>query len=770
MIKKKTLSIILGAFLTLMMLPLSPAKAAEPFSPTVKIVSYQQYLNGQQQSLMEGSGTIISADGKILTNAHVIMNDDLGVPMDAFLICVNEDSKLPPVCRFTATLTKYDRTIDLAVLQINPTPIWGTNPGNFPNLPYDVNLDPKEGDPVTVRGFSASGGTTINTTQGQISGFETMNGFSYIKTDADIDAGNSGGTMLDANGNFIGIPSYVVSYYETSGRVLSNAEVKKWMDQNGGQAATPNKAAEGNLFSSVGKAHQSNESKQISYNTAPGFSAVLPEGWSFNDASSNHFSFIKNNGGGSYLEGAMVNEGFKRDLTEEQRFEAIKNKLAHLDYGNQEVMTLGKNEAYKGYHFWEKGYYGDTHFIVVPYGYHELEITYYISNKETQVDETAISTFLSSLDFSFPNQDNPTPSSTLNEEGYPFTMSLPTHWRIAKDNRPGTNLALAGTKENEVQSLDIYYSQIVNGDPIKTPEDGLSYDLDYYVPYNADVTFQSADLVVDGLKGWIYFYDVYLDDNSVRKVASATLLDPEFELYFDYADSEANFDEGLKDFIYGLKSFKSKRYQNAAVWGDAIHIADQGSYQIPLPKSTTPNTPTTEPGQIELSDIAGHRYEENIQHLVDLGVINGNPDGTFRPEEPVNRAAALKIILESLRQLQQENGETPFVMPADFDLFSDMPKDVWYATYVAEGVQKKIVEGYADGTFKGENRVNLAETLKMLLLAYDVPVWSGATEPWYKKYFDAAYKINLLPRGLEDPAHLVTRGELAYMVDQMVYY
>ena len=764
--KKKSISMVLGTFLVMAMFPLPSTKAAEPFSPTVKIVSYEQYLNGQQQALMEGSGTIITPEGKILTNAHVIMNEDSGKPMDSFAICVNEDSKQPPLCRFTATLIKYDNKIDLALLQIKPNPIWGAHPGNFPYLTYDANLDPQEGDSVSVRGFSASGGSTINTTQGQISGFETMNGFSYIKTDADIDAGNSGGTMLDANGNFIGVPSYVISYYETSGRVLSNVEVKKWMDQNGGQDATPNLTADSHLNKNLQRAHAANENKQINYSDTPGLSIPLPTNWSFNNVSDQHFNLMSNNGEGSYLDGTVINAGFKRELNSEERLKLYSNQLADAGYSQQEVIPVGKNNAYQGYHFWEEGYFGDNHLTIIPYGYHELQLSYFVAKKEAQADKAAIHEFLSTLSFSSPDQDNPTPSNLLNEDAYPFTMSLPTDWRIAKDERPGTNLALAGAKTSNLQTLDVYYSSTSSNQPPRTPDEGLDYDLNYYVPYDAEVTFQSSDLVVNGLKGWIYFYDVYQDDNSIEKVASATLIDPEYELYFDYRDSEENFEPGLKDFVYALKSFKSKRYQNAAEWGDALDVAKQGVYQIPLPESTPPSPQT--PGPVQLSDIAGHRYEANIQHLVELGVINGNPDGTFDPESPVNRAAALKIILESLRQLQQENGETPFVMPTDFDLFSDMPKDVWYATYVAEGVEKKIVEGYADGTFKGENPVNLAETLKMLLLTYDVPVWSGTTEPWYKAYFDGAYKIDLLPRGLEDPAHLVTRAELAYMVDQMV--
>ena len=58
----------------------------------------------------------------------------------------------------------------------------------------------------------------------------------------------------------------------------------------------------------------------------------------------------------------------------------------------------------------------------------------------------------------------------------------------------------------------------------------------------------------------------------------------------------------------------------------------------------------------------------------------------------------------------------------------------------------------------------------MALEAHDVSVWSGETMPWYKKYFDAAYQLSLLPQDLQDPTRQLTRAELAYIVDQLVTY
>ena len=40
----------------------------------------------------------------------------------------------------------------------------------------------------------------------------------------------------------------------------------------------------------------------------------------------------------------------------------------------------------------------------------------------------------------------------------------------------------------------------------------------------------------------------------------------------------------------------------------------------------------------------GHLFQEPIEELVRAGVVNGHPDGTFRPDDPVNRAAMRKML------------------------------------------------------------------------------------------------------------------------------
>lgn len=145
----------------------------------------------------------------------------------------------------------------------------------------------------------------------------------------------------------------------------------------------------------------------------------------------------------------------------------------------------------------------------------------------------------------------------------------------------------------------------------------------------------------------------------------------------------------------------------------------------------------------------GHIYQVPIEKLVGVQVISGNPDGTFKPEDPVNRAAMLKMLYKAA-------GKTPD--PARVKCFKDVPEGSWYEPYVCDAAFHRHVQGYNDGMFKPGNPVTRAEGLKMmlLLLGIEVPEITSlnrelvkfvdiSTSAWYTKYFSAAFNKALLP-------------------------
>lgn len=152
------------------------------------------------------------------------------------------------------------------------------------------------------------------------------------------------------------------------------------------------------------------------------------------------------------------------------------------------------------------------------------------------------------------------------------------------------------------------------------------------------------------------------------------------------------------------------------------------------------------------SDSSGHTNEEAINYLEENNVVQGYSDDTYRPDNEINRAEFLKIILESLNI--NTNG--------DGFCFPDVEYD-WYAPYVCEAESMGIVSGYPDGYFKPTNSINLAEALKIILEAYNAEIESTSSI-WYAPYLSFMEDNNLLTRIKADIAQSITRGEMAQLI------
>jgi S1-C subfamily serine protease len=188
---------------------------------TVMILAYQA-----EQLRWSGSGSIVTADGMILTNAHVAYPIAPGLAVlyvsfaqalegapDKLVVAVNEAEDRPPVPRFRAELRKVDGYLDVAVIQITATadgaPIDPTTLG-LQVVPLGDSDQIHAEDSVRVLGFPGAGGDTITVTQGRVSGFTPdpkIPGRGWIKTDALVTAGNSGGLAANDNGELIGVPT-----------------------------------------------------------------------------------------------------------------------------------------------------------------------------------------------------------------------------------------------------------------------------------------------------------------------------------------------------------------------------------------------------------------------------------------------------------------------------------------------------------------------------------------------------------------------------------
>jgi uncharacterized protein YkwD len=139
-----------------------------------------------------------------------------------------------------------------------------------------------------------------------------------------------------------------------------------------------------------------------------------------------------------------------------------------------------------------------------------------------------------------------------------------------------------------------------------------------------------------------------------------------------------------------------------------------------------------------------NQYYESINYLYEIGVINGYPDSTFKPDKTVSRVEFLKLALIS------SGIETDVYSPTGFP---DINESAWYAPYVRKAKSEGWIEGYPDGTFKPSRGVNKAEALKMIA---EIQEWEIETDirqsyftdvpasAWYAPYIEYAHDKNLL--------------------------
>ena len=158
----------------------------------------------QGQSL--GSGFIISADGYIVTNNHVVSAGTRTAVVESITVTLTDRKE------YKARLVGRDQSSDIAVLKIEAA--------GLPFVRFGSSTSARVGDWVVAIGSPFGIGSTV--TAGIVSALQRATGQGgaydrFIQTDAAINQGNSGGPLFDMNGNVIGINSQI--YTPTGGNV-----------------------------------------------------------------------------------------------------------------------------------------------------------------------------------------------------------------------------------------------------------------------------------------------------------------------------------------------------------------------------------------------------------------------------------------------------------------------------------------------------------------------------------------------------------------------
>jgi len=222
--KRTLLSISLVSVLMLQFLAgaqpapaLDRAVTQKVMASVVQLIAVDEGRGGRFLPKWAGSGTIVSPDGLILTNCHVAMPSAMwGAPefeYEHLVVALTLRSDEPPQPTYLAEVVQYNPYLDLAVVRVSRgldgKPV---DPAtlNLPTTPLGDSDTLEIGDALYIFGYPSIGGETITLTTGTVSGFSSekgVKGRAWIKTDAAIAGGNSGGTAVNERGELVGIPT-----------------------------------------------------------------------------------------------------------------------------------------------------------------------------------------------------------------------------------------------------------------------------------------------------------------------------------------------------------------------------------------------------------------------------------------------------------------------------------------------------------------------------------------------------------------------------------
>ncbi|MDN4492073.1 S-layer homology domain-containing protein [Ureibacillus sp. BA0131] len=151
------------------------------------------------------------------------------------------------------------------------------------------------------------------------------------------------------------------------------------------------------------------------------------------------------------------------------------------------------------------------------------------------------------------------------------------------------------------------------------------------------------------------------------------------------------------------------------------------------------SVPAADANSLDFSDLSkANIHYEAIQSLATRGVLNGFPDGTFKPNQLLTREQAAIILTKVLKI--DASGYTKQV-------FSDVDSTSPYFREINALYERGIIRGYQDQTFKPGNSLTRAEMASILVNAFDIRISSSITYPfkdigassWSRSYIQALY-------------------------------
>lgn len=275
----------------------------DAYKAIVKIKTFRLDEYFLLSSSSQGSGAIISEDGIILTNHHVISRKDplSGEELDtSFIICLTETTNKEPVCKYTADLISSNEDLDIALLKINTIDGYSEKE-KFPYLPLNSDDNTSNNDQINILGYPSIGGETITITQGIISGQEEKYNKKWIKTDAVMSFGVSGGVAIDEAGGVIGVATRAHSDLVASlGYIINIISCNDWINNNLNKSPKTNNLRQRTVDLVKKMIDSKNSNEFIDLNL--GFQITKPNDWIFSFEDETYLTIESSDNDGGYIE------------------------------------------------------------------------------------------------------------------------------------------------------------------------------------------------------------------------------------------------------------------------------------------------------------------------------------------------------------------------------------------------------------------------------------------------------------------------------------
>lgn len=331
----------------------------------------------------------------------------------------------------------------------------------------------------------------------------------------------------------------------------------------------------------------------------------------------------------------------------------------------------------------------------------------------------------------------------------------------------------------------IFAVEDLNGNEIEIRKNGQPFDLsrdpygvagmwfssnpDEYVIYDQEVFNQAGfEIVLNQItsEGSDFFIATYTND---KETAS------EFNLpQLKFKDNILEFQNIVQDreISIGTEIFTATETKTKRLTRDDLAVESEVSssedYDDLKKDLNTPNNLNV-PNTLNFSDLSeNHPHYEAIKRLYEMGVIKGYEDGTFRPDQTVNRAEFAKMILEAFGYPLIDK-KTPS--------FKDSQPSDWHYPYIETAKYQGMIKGYKSRMVKPGQTIIKAEGLKILLEAAKLNISTNTSTPfldvpqseWYAPYVTTALENGLnLGTSRFEPAHELTRGEVADLIVQVL--